>query len=228
MKIDHLIVLVAQVLGLVPIVLFFFSKRKEAGFFYLLTYLIYSLLSDTFINPVVSHTFHKPYLGFRIFTIVEYCLLTVLLYKNIKSQGFKKVMLFISIIFVLYAFFDIFQGNSDSFDSYPSGLECILLIAYCIYFLFEKINEPDSLFLYNTPTFWVVVGLILYFSGTFFLYIYSQNNVGNESFQMTYKFVNSGFNILKLLLISVAFLVKPPKESFKLLKPKSRPGSVKF
>jgi hypothetical protein len=137
-------------------------------------------------------------------------------------------MLFISILFVLYAIFDIFQTKSSSFDSFPSGIECILIISYCIFFLFEKIKEPDSLFLYNTPMFWVVVGLILYFSGTFFLYIYSQNNVGDENFQKTYMFVNSGFNILKMLLISVAFLVKPPKESFKLLKPKSRPGSVKF
>lgn len=220
--------IVAQVLGLVPIILFFFSKRKETGFFYLLIYLIYSLLSDIFINPVISHTSHKPYLGFRLFTIVEYCLLTALLFKHIKSRRFKKVIQFISILFIAFALFDIFQGKSDSFDSYPSGLECILIIAYSIYYLFEKINEPDSLFLYNTPMFWVVVGLILYFSGTFFLYIYSQNNVGNDSFKMTYKFVNSGFNILKLVLISVALLVKPPKESFKLLKPKTKPGSVKF
>lgn len=102
------------------------------------------------------------------------------------------------------------------------------MITWCIYYLFEKIKEPDSLFLYNTPMFWVVVGLILYFSGAFFLYIYSQNNMNDDTYRATYEVVNAGFNALKLILISVAFLVKPPKESFKLLKPKTKPGSVKF
>jgi hypothetical protein len=150
------------------------------------------------------------------------------LYKNIKSGKFKSAITFISLLFVIYAIFDIFQSKSSSFDSFPIGVECILIITYSIYYLFEKINEPDSLFLYNTPMFWVVVGLILYFSGTFFLYIYGQNNLNDPSFRATYQLVNAGFNALKLVFLSIAFLVKPPKESLRPLKSSMRPGSIKF
>jgi hypothetical protein len=116
-----------------------------------------------------------------------------------------------SLIFTVVSILDVFKWKSQNFDSIPSGIESILIISYCIFFLFEKIKEPDSLFLYNTPNFWIVVGLILYFAGTFFLYIYSQNNLGNPEYDKTYAFVNSSFSILKNVLFSIAFLVKPQK-----------------
>ncbi len=216
----------SQALGLVPIVLFFFSKRKETGFFYLLAYMLYSFLTDNALNAIIFNVSKQQYLGLRIFTIIEYLLLTILFIKNIRSKNIKKLITLISILFTAFAFFDIFQSKSISFDSFPSGIESILIILYSIYYLFEKINEPDSIYLYNTPMFWVVVGLILYFSGTFFLYIYGQNNMADAAFRSTYQLVNAGFNALKLIFFSVAFLVKPPKESFPLLKPKATPGSA--
>ena len=211
-----------MIMGLLPLTLFFFSKRKETGFFVFFLYLLYSGLSDFLITPLFFKIFHSVYFSLRLFTIVEYLLITIFLYKNINSVIFKKVIIFLSVLFFSYAIFDFFQFNPNHFDSIPSGIENILIIVYSIFILFEKIREPDSLFLYNTPIFWIVVGLILYFSGTFFLYIYSQTNLKDPDYVKTYQFVNSAFGILKHLLFSVAFLVKPPKEGHTLMRSRSR------
>jgi len=211
-----------MIMGLVPLILFFFHKRKETGFLVFGMYLVYAILCDTLITPIFFTLFQSVYISLRIFTIVEYSILTIFLYRNIKSDIFKKIILFCSSLFLAYAFFEFFQSNLQEFDSIPSGIESLLMICYCIFILFEKIKEPDSLFLYNTPIFWIVVGLILYFSGTFFLYIYSQNNLKNPEYVKTYDFVNSAFGILKNLLFSVAFLVKPPKEGHTLVRTRTR------
>jgi len=125
--------------------------------------------------------------------------------------SFKRSIILLSLLFIIFSIFDFFYSKSNTFDSNPTGIACILILSYSIYYLFEKIKTPDSLFLYSTPNFWIVVSLIIFFSGTFFIYIFSQSNFNNPEFKSTFNIINSSFNILKNLLFSIAFLIKPEK-----------------
>jgi len=214
--IEHLLINIASYSGIIPISLFFFQKRKKTGLFFILIYLIASILTDILFYPIILHITKNEFLAYRIFTIIEYLLISSYLHYIIKSISFKKLILILSIGFIIFSIFDLINSKSNSFDSSPTGVACILILFYSIFYLFEKINKPDSLFLYSTPDFWIVVALIIFFSGTFFIYIFSQTNYNDPTFKSTFTLINASFSLLKNLMFSIAFLIRPEKSKQKI------------
>lgn len=211
MPIEHFLINIASYSGIIPISLFFFQKRKKTGLFFILIYLIASILTDILFYPIILLITKNEFLAYRIFTVIEYLLISSYLHYIIKSISFKKLILILSIGFILFSLFDLINSKSNSFDSSPTGVACILILFYSIFYLFEKINKPDSLFLYSTPDFWIVVALIIFFSGTFFIYIFSQTNYNDPTFKSTFTLINASFSLLKNLMFSIAFLIRPDK-----------------
>jgi len=198
-------------LPIIPIGLYFFKNRKNTGQFFIFLYLTLSLAWDLIVNPITIYYTKTEFLGYRIFTIIEYSLCTLFLYKIINNSLFRKLISIASIGLIIFSFFDLVNTNSRTFDSTPTGIVCILIILYSIYYLFEKIRTPDTLFLYSTSNFWIVVALVIFFSGTFFINIFSQSNFTNPKFKATFSAIISVFNILKIFMFSIAFLIKPEK-----------------
>lgn len=63
--------------------------------------------------------------------------------------------------------------------------------------------------IYTTLNFWVIISFLIYISGTFFLNIYAESMLSDKTFLKQYIIINSSFNILKNILLSVAMLMKP-------------------
>jgi hypothetical protein len=101
----------------------------------------------------------------------------------------------------------------QGFDSFASGIESIITISLCIYYLYLQIKNANDLLLYSTFNFWVIIAFLIYFAGTFFLYIMTENMFANVAFQKLYFIINIAFNILKNLLLSVAMTMKINKTS---------------
>lgn len=78
------------------------------------------------------------------------------------------------------------------------------MIIAIIYFYFELMQEIVLLPVYTVMEFWIATALIIYFSGNFFLFVYSKTMIGEESFQVTYKFIYSSTIILKNTIISIS------------------------
>jgi hypothetical protein len=97
----------------------------------------------------------------------------------------------------------------NSFDSFATGVESIFIIIMSIYYLAVQIRGTNNLFVYSTSNFWVIITFLIYLSGTFFLYIMAENMIKDKAFQIQYIVINSVFNLLKNILLSVAMLMKP-------------------
>lgn len=111
--------------------------------------------------------------------------------------------------FILFALVDyFFLSESDSFDSVAIGIESIIILIFCIYYLYLQIKGANNLMIYSTFNFWIIITFLIYFAGTFFLYIMTENMVNNVSFQIQYLIINSCFSILKNILLSVAMFMK--------------------
>jgi hypothetical protein len=54
----------------------------------------------------------------------------------------------------------------------------------------------------------VIIAFLIYFSGTFFLYIMTENMWDNHDFRKIYFIINISFNILKNILLSIAMCMK--------------------
>jgi len=93
----------------------------------------------------------------------------------------------------------------NSFDSVPSGISAILILVFCVCTLFEKINQSENLFIYTEQSFWLIVSLFLYFSGTFFIFLFAQANMNDNQYESTFKMLNNGFSILRNIILLITF-----------------------
>lgn len=174
-----------------------------------------SIAFDLALHGVLNRSVGSEFFSYRLFTIFEYSLVSLFLFKIIQNATFRKFITFASLAFLSFSIFDLISSRSKYFDSIATGISCILILVYSIFYLFEQIKSPNSLFLYSTPNFWIVVAFIVFFSGTFFIFIFSQNNYDNPEFKATFSIINSIFNIIKNLLIAIAFIIKPEKAAKK-------------
>ncbi|MDQ6756470.1 MAG: hypothetical protein M3004_06005 [Bacteroidota bacterium] len=91
----------------------------------------------------------------------------------------------------------------------------------CIYYFFDQLKQPNTLMIYSSINFWIIISFLIYLSGTFFLNIYADSMIDNRAFIKEYIVINSSFNILKNILLGIAMLMKPDK-SYKNLFPEDR------
>ena len=166
---------------------------------------------------------------FFTFTLIEYSFFCYFFYLIISKSTAKKIVPFVWLSFVLFALIDfIYINQMKSWDSFASGIESIIIILLCIYYLFSQIKGSNNLLIYSTFSFWVIITFLIYFSGTFFLYLMADSMRENVSFQKQYFVINSSFNILKNILLCVAMTMKT---NYTIKQPPSLPeldGDVYF
>lgn len=129
----------------------------------------------------------------------------------------KKIKIYLQVIFTFFVLFlivdNLFLRKKTAFNSISAGIEAILIITLCLYYFYEKLKEPNSIFIYNNQSFWVTIGFLIFQCGTFFLYIYTENTPYDSTFIFQYLGINSSFAILKNILFSIAMLKKPEMQT---------------
>ena len=193
-----------------PLLFFLLFKRNsnEKTLRVIFFYIVYCI-----INEALGYYFHQihrnTFILFDIFTVVEFSLFALFYYYAL-SEGFMKKAIFpIWLCFLIFASIHLFLVNNlNTFDSITSGVETILIILLCIYYLVVQIKGSNNLLVYSTTNFWTIITFLIYLCGTFFLYIMAENMIDDRNFQRHYLIINSAFNVLKNILLSVAMLMK--------------------
>lgn len=193
MNISSYLIYLSILLGILPLLSIILIKRKSISFKLLLFYLFYSLISDLILTKLSIRYFHTEIYSFRLFTIVEYFSITFILFCQIESIIFRKLIKYSSLVFALFILIDIYNNPLNEFDSIPAGVESLFILITSIILLYEKILKSNN---YFTPFVWIAIGIILFFAGTFFLFILSQNNYNNTDFNDTYGYIVAIFKIL--------------------------------
>ncbi|HEV2481226.1 MAG TPA: hypothetical protein VGS79_16250 [Puia sp.] len=142
-------------------------------------------------------------LVFSSFIAVQFGLFTYYFYSTFKAKRFKYIAVIGAVVFCVVAI-SIF--SKEHFNWNVESLAAILVIIYCILSLYEQIRDPETMFVYHNKKFWVIIALFIYFSSTFFLYLYSTALSDEE--RHTYWVINNSFEILKNILFSVSFIMK--------------------
>jgi uncharacterized membrane protein YgdD (TMEM256/DUF423 family) len=188
-----------------PLTLFFFSKKKQGGLWYLAFYLFYSMLTDLVLNKLSLKFFDSEIYSYRLFTVIEFIVLSVYLFKELNSDNFKLYIKISSIVFGAFVLFDLITGTLNEFDSIPTGVESILILSSSLLVLYERIIKNEE---YNVSSIWISVGLVLFFSGTFFLFILSESNFNDSAFSETYSFILASFKIISYILFSIGIALE--------------------
>jgi len=193
------------------VILFFIKKIREWPIWLIAIYCTYS-----FTNNMVILYYNNHHIKFdnllRYFTLFEYLLFSTILYLLIKNKLVKKIMLVISPIFVLFCIYYIYWGKADPFDSLQTSIECFIIIILCLYYFFEQLTNPEFEFIYSSYKFWIILGLLLYLAGSFFLFVFASqisDKAGDKYWPILYV---CGIIRNILLTISVYLSTRPRDE----------------
>ena len=207
--------------NLLPLVFFIFLKRnKEKTLRVIFLYVVYCCLNEVFVYLFHENNIKNDFIFLALFTVFEFSFFCLFYYYALPIALIKKGLPVIWGLFVIFACLDFFLVNEmNNFDSFASGVESIIIILLCIYYLTVQIKGANNLSIYSTSNFWIIIAFLIYLSGTFFLYIMAENMitkgdlVKTRAFRIQYIIINSAFYILKNVLLSVAMLMKPTPKS---------------
>lgn len=185
-------------------------------------YCIFQEVATFIVSTTIPSLKSFLFVLFASYTIVEFsffCLFYRLLFP--KSHIARKYTFGIWAGFVAFALIDYFLINrSQSFDSFVSGIEALILILMCGYYLYYQVTHTMSMMVYNTFNFWVIVTFFMFISATFFLYLMTDAMGKDPEFRKYYMLINLGANFLKNLLLAFAFtrMFLPPAREKKNLR----------
>ena len=163
-------------------------------------------------TPLITGLTKNQVLGLRIFTVVEFLSFIFFITANMQKKKGKNFIYLSVPILLAVALIDYSLNPTNQFDSLPSGFAAITGITCCIYCLFLLIRKATTIFLYQIPFFWFISGIFIFYSGTLFLFLLSQQNLNTPSFANAFIIINSGFSILRNILFSFAFFISTPRE----------------
>lgn len=154
---------------------------------------------------------------FYIFTTIEYSFFAIFIYKILQKAYLKKVLLVCSVLFTGFCLFNIFFQPMHDFDSLPASIEALIILIFCILFLFEQINKPELVFIYSSYKFWVITGILISLAATFFLYAFASSMTLKQRDE--WWVISHISNILRNILFAIAIIV--------YVKSSNKPGSQK-
>jgi len=148
-----------------------------------------------------------------VYTVLEYSTFAFVLYSITESRRFRKIILFASIPFYIFTVaYYLLSDHSNAFDSLPASIEAIFIVAFSILYLFDQLNKPQVFFIYQEPAFWFVVGFVIYFSGTLFLFIQASNL--DRTIRDNFWIITLFSNIAKNILFAIAFSTRKSKSLY--------------
>lgn len=197
-----------------PVLLFliFFHKLRHIKSIWaivlscLLSIIIIKVLEAKILGPELKHYFYI------LFTFFEYSFFAYFLSQNLRNKYAIKSLLAVSILFILFLFIYTIFIPFRRVDSITIGVETIAILGFSFYFLFEKTKSPELELISTDFRFWIIMGMVLYLAGSFFIYIFAEQ-VTLETWHK-YRWLTWVFYILKALFFTIGILlliIKPIK-----------------
>ncbi len=141
---------------------------------------------------------------FHFYTVAEFTLYS-LLYKEV-LRDVKPLMAMLIVAFLLFKLSDLWLiTRPDQPDTAAMTLESIIIIFYCFLYFDQLLKEKLIMYLTRHPMFWINSGVLVYFSGSFFLFLFSPYIFKNEGSVDIYWSFHAVLSLLKNLSFAIAF-----------------------
>lgn len=191
-----------------PILFFLVYFKKSRGkrvLWFIVIYALYNYL--TALGTITFYSTTMQAFLYAYFTLLEYLLFTFVFYILINNKRFKKLIILLSICFIAFFIpYNIF-GTIRGIDSTPIGIETILILIFSFYYFYEQMQDiENSIFIYNKYSFWLIIGMMLYLSGCFFIYIYTSYLPDDKTILKYWIFTNV-FSMLKNIFFTIAIII---------------------
>ena len=209
--IENLFNRLAHFSDLLPVLFFvIYFKRisKDKASRIIVSYLIFDFLINFALLYIPTKFHNKIY---PIATFFESLFFAYLFYIVVKKASLRKaiiigsiILALTSLIYYVYTYYYAYEilRRTVHLDSVPIAIETISVFLFSFFFFYEQINDTENLFIYNKPSFWGVLGVLIYLAGSFFVYI-SANSLSLQQL-LQYWIITNIASIIKNLFFAIA------------------------
>lgn len=199
----HFLIPCSELLFIILLLVSFKRTKKEKGLWVLAAYFVADIALNYAMFNNASLKWERIFL--TIYTLVEFSLFAWFLFIQIKNDVFKKAIITSIVGFTIFSFVYFSFAKYQSIDTVPIGIETILILIFSFYYLYEQMNEPSSLFIYNKYAFWVIAGIMIYLAGSFFIYIFAYQV--SQHLLNQYWMLTNVVTIVRNILVIIAILI---------------------
>jgi hypothetical protein len=179
------------------------TKEIKVFFIYTIVVALFLIISLPTLNSLNSYYF----LIIRIFLLIEFIILSILYISILKSDKSKQFIVLSICLYVVYWIYNFYNSKFSDFDFIPLVVECLFFTLLIVYYFYDLIQHNFTIPLYQLPSFWISVAFLLYFSGNFFLFLYSKSMMNEPGWHNQYTIIYSSITILKNILLCVGIIV---------------------
>lgn len=162
-------------------------------------------------------------LYYFLYTLLEYLTLTFIFYYFLDNRTARRVIVALTVFFVVFLICFYLIVNIKRLDSFPIGIESIIVLVYTVLYFYNILKTASNESIIEKSSFWFIIGILIYISFTFFFNILA-NSLDREIINSYFHYSYLG-DILKNILftIGIYFLSKEAKSV-----PKKDPDKVPF
>ena len=182
-------------------------------FFYNLSFAFFLILSVSF--GVFLKNYPLQLIINRIFLVIEFSFLCFFYYNILLLKWRKYIGIFCISAFTTFSIYDFYVTKAGEFNFIPLVVECMFFLTVIVLYFYEKIKYSITTPIYNSPTFWISVAFLIYFSGNFFLFLFSISMFKNMNFKMEYTIIYGTVTIFKNIFLCSAIWVNANREDEK-------------
>lgn len=185
------------------------TKPLKVFFVYTICLALFIIFGYYFINILENRSWY--FINIRIYTIVEYTILSLFFCTLLKNRIVKKILLFCIAPFIIYSVYNYFNTDKNAFSNNPFLVEFLAFIVILAYYFYEKMKIVTSYPLYQSISFWLCVGFFIYFTGNFFFLLFSTSGK-DPAFVRQMRILYAVVNISKDIILCLAWLAHEPTE----------------
>jgi len=194
--------------AMVGLVFYHRLQFYQKGIFLLI---ILSLGADLAARIVVENGGNHQYV-YRIFTIVEFILLTYVFAQGIVPFLTKRFFWGVGIAFLSFALIDLLWiSDIEQFNSYTTAVEGILMLFFALVFFYKTLIELKIKELEKSPFVWLSVGVLLYFSSSLFIFLFTNYFEHSRNSLFIIWGIHGIFSILLNITYSIILWIQPAK-----------------
>jgi len=175
------------------------TKRTFPFFVYGIIFFLFLFFVNDFNTVLLRKLYSSSY------TLLEYFFFSIILWNKIKIQKFKITITILSLLFIFFQVFYFFNSSFFKIDTVPIGIETILLFIYILFFFYGYFKEVEDRYIYNDPSFWFVIGILIYLGSSFFIFILANHLSDKEV--MKYSVLTNITEIIKNILFVIAMIM---------------------
>lgn len=177
------------------------KNEKEIAFYCFFSFLLFGAS-----NVMVFRTINNLFL-YHFFTLFELVLISHYLLKLTLRTNYLKIWLGLSTAFFIFWILSIlFFDALDSFNNLTSGVESLIIVFLCLFYLFNLSMRDDILFFQKLPSFWIASGILAFAALSMMVFVTYFTSIDQQQGILFWTVIISSATFIKFTLISVGFL----------------------